>query len=558
MARNFHTNFLEQLQGGTYHQTPKTMAIVDTQAFLVFLGAWEALSSEFNLRLASDADFVTFLRRARSSSLAFNGGYPEESTSPSALDIGSFMSSFKTFCAPDADSDLTSLLEDADSAYTGMFVEQGVGQGTPPATGMHINWPTRRVYEALLEQDPAYPDELFDTTGFYATANAPNWLEFLESYYASNVPPVNQDGSVCTLRTSTLVEPENETDLLVNPIVTITSDGVEVSTEITRSTDEVIVYYGTDMTPLLEQLERRLKRRMLESVGSKKSSAIHSESMNHYHPIEARAQRKSSRRMQDLGEDYFIVFGGEIHGEYAESRYTAIWDRNFYFLSGDNVAESIYTYDIGGGLKDVPVFYFSNSNPVTSEDISLSTTMEDAILLGGQFGVLSFTPDTTSSTVSTFDLYTYGDGATISETPRSAGGYIVPIVFTEIFIGDVFIAELVGGFNSTIFAWNEESVFGMEIVGAREWLKDLELDVVIDIVAYDDDTFNSDTFEGFDSLSFYLSYDDLASDTPTAPTDTGDTPNAAPAPSGDDTATTSSTTALSMMSFLLVVFGWSL
>jgi hypothetical protein len=170
MSRNLHTNFLEQLQGQEDHQTPKTMAIVDTQAYLVFLGAWEALSSEFNLRLASDADFVTFLRRARSSSLAFMGVYDGgDSKNSSALDIGSFMSTFETFCAPDPDNDLASLLEDAEAAYTDMFMEQGVGEGTPPATGMHINWPTRRVYQDILEWYPAYHNELFNTASLYAT-----------------------------------------------------------------------------------------------------------------------------------------------------------------------------------------------------------------------------------------------------------------------------------------------------------------------------------------------------------------------------------------------------
>jgi hypothetical protein len=533
MAKNFHTNFLEQLQGQEDHTPPKTMAIVDTQLYTVFIAAWDALSAEFNLRLADDADFVTFLRRARSSSLAFMGPFDgEESRSSSALDIGSFLSTFKTFCAPDPDSDLWFLLEVAEDTYSNMFIRQGVGEGTPPATGVHINWPTRRVYQDILERYPYYSYHLFDST--YATASAPNWLEFLENYYVSVLPSDTTDGSVCTLGTSTSEEPESEGDLLMNPSVEITSGGVEISAEITRGTDEVLVEYGTDMTPNLEEEERRLKRRILETVGSKKPLTIPSESMSHYHPMKARSQRKASQRMDD-SEDYFFVFGGDVLGDYEGSRYTAIWDRNFYILVVDDVFEAIYASDFGGGFKDIPVFYFSEANPITPEDIPFLTTIAEAEKLGGQFSVLSFTSDRSKSKVRNYALYTYG-GEMPSETPRSAGGYIVPIVFTRAVIGDVLITELVGGFNSTVFAWNEESTFSVVTVGALEWLEGLELDTVImDVSAYDYDTFDSKTLAGFDLESFYLSSDELASSAAAA------------------------FNSLSMMTcLLLVAFGWYL
>jgi len=174
IARELQQSFLNDQQGDE-HITPKTLAIVDTSMFSAFLEAWESLMAYWSEVHASDAGFVTLLRRSRGSSAAFVGGYDDvTNTYPSALDIGHFLSTFKFVCKPKIDTELIAV----ETAYTNMFVERGVGPGTNLlATGMHVYWPTRKYFSEILSQTPLHRDEIFH--GPSSTATAPNFLAFL-------------------------------------------------------------------------------------------------------------------------------------------------------------------------------------------------------------------------------------------------------------------------------------------------------------------------------------------------------------------------------------------
>jgi hypothetical protein len=178
LARDIQSSFLESTHGLSTHMTPKTLAIVDLAKYDIFLNSWDALSAELRRLLTrKDPEVYTQMNRARNAAIAFESVVDDVGTNgPSAADIGSFMHIFANGCVPSPGSSLESLLSNAQNAYVAMFLERGVGEGTPEATGMHVIWPVRREFAAY---QTFYQERLFDTTLPYATAAAPEWLELL-------------------------------------------------------------------------------------------------------------------------------------------------------------------------------------------------------------------------------------------------------------------------------------------------------------------------------------------------------------------------------------------
>jgi len=488
MAKNLQKNFLEQSQVFGFlgewldiQLTPKTLAIVDTSLFTDFLDAWDALCAEFTSLLETDTDFFTHLYRARNSAIAFQGAADDAgSTTPSAIDVGSFLTQLKVLCAPAAGSNLLTLLSKAEETYATMFVVRGVGEGTPSATGMHITWPLRRVYEG--ENYQFLYQSLFNTTLPLATDDAPNFLGFLSTYYEASSPIDNGEPSVCTQTAGEDVEGL----FLIEPKVVVGKSYVDIMTNISRTVDEVVIQYGIDVTPLLQEGGRY---RRLQRIAEKSRSESASDQ-----PILNRAHRRtrnlSSRR---LPFDYFVIFGGDVLGTFSSNSFAGKWNKTFCFLGDENSVESVFAFDYGDGYRSIPVIYYPFE--IEKAKIEIGTTVDEAVQLGGSIGFITFSgKEGEEISASGLALYTYGESSTgtgtntLSETPRSAGGSIVPIVLTEAVIEDTVITELVGGFNSTVVPWNNQSEIGVVIMSAVEYLQTLELDqVIIYIAAFDDD-----------------------------------------------------------------------
>jgi hypothetical protein len=102
LAEQIWENFLSQTQGGSSHQAPKTLAIVETTLFTTFVEALESFSVDLLALLqGGDVSLHSFVSRARASSVAYESIVDAVgSTSPSGLDIGSWLAAFKSLCNP--------------------------------------------------------------------------------------------------------------------------------------------------------------------------------------------------------------------------------------------------------------------------------------------------------------------------------------------------------------------------------------------------------------------------------------------------------------------------
>ncbi|GAX09741.1 hypothetical protein FisN_19Lh210 [Fistulifera solaris] len=518
-ATNFHDNFLQQTQGSDVHMTPKTMAIVDADLFIPFLNAWDALFSQLSIEIANDKNVHTIMQRSRLNTLAFMGATDTSDTNtPSAMDIGSFFETFRTLCSIDPNSEVETLMAAAETAYTAMFVSRGNGPGTPPATGMHILWPQRQVYDrydlsVIIESD-----------SLAATGDAPNWINFLMTFYQAAAPEAVSDNSVCLQSIISDLEATADGSLLLNPEVVGTDSGVAASSALAIGTDEIYVNYGIDITFLMEGRLRHLK----ETIPS--TASANRQTINH--PLKPRWEN-AQRRLQTETGDYFILFGGDVLGAFEGPEFVATWDKNFYLLGNGDSAEQVYATDGESGLKSIPVMYFASSNPITADSIPLGTTIEQAASLGGIFGFLTVSlTDAVESVISNYALYTF-DATTgaLSETPASAGGQITPVLFSELVIGDLLVTELVGGFGSTIFPWGADSDISVVVVDAITWISQFDgLDsVVVDMTAYD-----NDVQDGVDFFSASVTSSELGGSTAGPPT--AETPSAGPPSASPPTA----------------------
>lgn len=499
MAKDLHKDFLEKKKG-TFHQLPKTLAIVDTEAFLVFLTAWEAFSAELSRLIAADDPFLLpSLSRARQIAISFEA-YSDDPEQTSALDIGSFMATFNSLCQPEEGSDLQKTRDAAVDAYYTMQVASGVGPGTLEATGVHIFWPARRFY---YNYKSWYDEQLFDDSDF-ATQDAPNWLAFLRNYYDST-SSISSGASVCVGDLTSVTAATREGQLLLTP--SARQEGIEITTEseITRNTDEVLVEFGLDLTPGIG-IGRRLREfSPAQTVGShSRRDPAQIRSRFGLHGL-AHQHGRRRRRLDD--KDFLIVYGGSIGGAYDKSNFAAKWDGHF-FLIGDsaNNLEPVYAADNGVGSRNIPVFYFPNSVTVSSANFPRGSTDVDATELGGVFGYLTMAYNGTAGLITEqATLYTETRD-TFSETPRSAGGQIVPVLFTEGMIDGVDAFIYVGGFFATVLDWNEENNITFTV---QSWQTTLEEkaalgleNVVVNMVAFDAEKLEEETAAGIDLVSF--------------------------------------------------------
>lgn len=505
IAEDFHRDYLEQKQGEE-HLTPKTLALIDTNLFRVFLETWEAFSAEL-VRLLNGGDpfVLSYLSRARQIAIAFVG-YTDEGQQKTAVDIGSFLATFDAACQPDEASDLYRLRTAAVDAYYDMQVASGVGEGTLEATGVQIFWPTRLdyvVYESFYDQ------VLFEELDF-ATADAPNWLEFLTTYYNYNAATVSASStsSICRGDPTSVTQPTREGQLLLNPTSEEIDDGFLVETEVVLNVDEVIVEYGLDLTPALAT---RQENRKLTRNGPSRTRVVPR------HPLLASSHRyQRQRRINSLQrraqEDYLYLYGGDVEGSYDGSKYEATWDGHFFvFVDGKGNWEPAFGLDLGSNSRALPVMYFPPNITVTGADFPLRTTEEEAKELGGIYGFLSILTPSSEGLITAVTLYT-DSLDTFSETPRAAGGQIVPIIYGEAYIDGESYFEYVGGFNGTVFDWGEDSDLAVETQHWRTVLEDnsatLGLEtIVLSVAAYDLDVFDgeSESIDGTDLVFFEFS-----------------------------------------------------
>lgn len=309
------------------------MAILDTSRFMDFIASFEQLSVELLAALTStegDVSLHTFLSRARSSAVAFEGIVDVVgSVNPSGLDIGSFLEQLKVICNPGGT--VGQALDDTINAYDTMFVEVGIGSGTSPGTGMHITWPNQAEYAANRQ---LWKQVLFKNAN-YVTDLTPNFQAFLEFFLdPANTPTSDSDSNTVCGASGIPPEPPSDPEaLIIKDSGKLKGNGMfEIDAKISQDVSQVLVEYGLDLsTPL---------KPVLIDKGYEPSS-----------------------------DEYLYLLGGDVAGVYDGSDYSAKWDQNFYFLNitGSGTFEALYIFDQGDGSKKIPAMYFP---PEKREDVA--------------------------------------------------------------------------------------------------------------------------------------------------------------------------------------------
>ena len=439
-----------------YHATPKTLSIVDLNTFeSSFLVAWEALSKELtNLLINGDPEIEIKLGRARSQAFAFQLGHDVGTKEASSVDMYDFMETFKSQCPAGSETALGAALEDAMTAYTQMFIATGYGEGTSSRlTGMAVLWPTKADYVAYQD----YYDPVLFFNDQFATKRAPEWLNFLKEYYFTTAATTGGT-SVCPGNSDTSVATETN-QLMINPTVgNSASNSHAISTEIARTVDLVLIEFGVDLTPILSSVRfrhlqksaRRLKA-LPKLVDSSKN--VRDSYFRHRHGMMPASPTR--RRLQDGSEEYLYAYGGDVMGSFSSNTYEATWDRQFYLMADEiDTALGFYVYDLGEGVKEAPVLYFSSEYPITSECVEF-VDMDDALANGGQYGYLSFSTNGTDA-VSSLSLFALADsGNSIAEVSKTYGGQIVPVVLCLGMVDGIEFTELLGGFEGSWFFWDD-------------------------------------------------------------------------------------------------------
>ena len=503
MAVNFQENFLAKTQAeegfADVHDTPKTLAIVNTTAFSIFHEAWEALSAELfeTMLMDDDPDFFAAISRARAETLAFGAAFGEKD----AADIGVFLEKFSILCNIDPTGAMWPLVANAKDTYNDMFVARGTGEGTSStATGMHVTWPEKKTF---LEDPSLYLSSIFDT---HINDDTPMWNAFLITYLNGTSPAeATTESPVCLSSMTSSVVPTYEGQLLLNPLFSIDpdTDAAVVYSEVPVETDLVYVEYGMNLTHQITE-DRRLQEKFSSAKTNDKGPGDKTWSDSGAHRRRGRRRlSQHGRRTQEEG-DYYFLYGGDVSVDYDGPSATAVWDRMYYYLDTPVGYENIYVWDYGEGLKSFPVCYFSSSNVRSSEDFVDIISVDEAVAnLGCIEGEIYFSVATNETSLA---LFTYGEGDAPSEMPSSAGGQITPIVYLDAAIGDSLITEVVGGFNETIVDWGDSEdlsivdvpdVWNMDVYGATYG--------TMDMYAYDFDVFDGEgTGEDFYRFSYSL------------------------------------------------------
>jgi len=512
MAQEMYAKFLSDPQGD-FHQGPKTLAIVDTAKFPAFVAAWESLMASWGALHATDAGFVTLLRRARSTSTAFIAIFDDfTSKIPSALDIGSLLKKFKELCGPVDESAIVAV----EQAYYGMFIASGTGpETTNEATGMHVYWPTRSIYATINAQIPSHPELIFDS--LVSTTSAPNFLDFLETYYTAPVP--GETGTSFCANHIVVDSTGADGDLmLIDEEVYLTPEFVTVDTNVGGGVDVIEIAIGIDFLPILDDRKRRA---LLEQHDRRQLQGLPAPFLW----LESRtrkAPRPRSRRRTQV--DVFTVYVNDVFGGFVGNKYSAKWDRTFFLLlGGEELKAFVYALDFGDGSRGIPGVYLP-----TAPDISeFGLTTDDLLTLPNAVtGVLSFTSTGGLADIKGTTLLTFDQDQTVSELPTNAGGFFVPVLFADFGLGS--LVELLGGFSNTVFPWGDDNN-KISVLEAPDTfaLNTLSLDTIeIVIEGIDEDRYDGISDEGIQTLEYYYTFtpEELSSEEPLTDDVGGETP----------------------------------
>jgi hypothetical protein len=517
MAQNLQQSFLTETQDTANstltagHQTPKTLAIVDTTAYTEFIASLESLSLDLTSRLdaVNDPALIKILSRARGQTLSFEGyiDFPGALV-PSAMDIGQFFEQFNSLCNIDPASSLKTLMANAQSAYDAMFVVRGVGPGTANATGMAVLWPYLRLYQS----NPLLYDEYLSNSSAVAT---PNWLDFLATYYVASSTTLvrNTTTSVCMNNIENQAQLEYEGQLLLAPDVEVDAQAATFTSEVIFETDYVTVEYGINVTHLLS--DRRLKE-IINSQKQMESGRGLSIDLDSFDSVNMR-HRYESRRTQSTN-DFYYIYGGNVQVDYSLIKVQATWDRKFYYLSSNfgETLTALYVVDKGNGQKSFPVCYFPPQYRVTPEGLEGYSVQLAVLLLGCIRGEVAFSEESESLT-----LYVTNSFGTLSEMPNFAGGQIAPIAYVGLYTNDVYVTEFVGSFPRTVLNWSPFTDMSLQWV-----YDDVNLDIfgpettaLVYSIAYDFDEYAFDniteTYTGRDAYLYEYYVIGSSSRTPT-------------------------------------------
>eukprot|EP00529_Nitzschia_sp_RCC80_P005030 CAMPEP_0113469172 /NCGR_PEP_ID=MMETSP0014_2-20120614/15756_1 /TAXON_ID=2857 /ORGANISM="Nitzschia sp." /LENGTH=913 /DNA_ID=CAMNT_0000361629 /DNA_START=92 /DNA_END=2830 /DNA_ORIENTATION=+ /assembly_acc=CAM_ASM_000159 len=552
LGQEIVSTFVSSTQDYGYHDTPKTLALVDTVAYSDFLDTWEALSSYMADLLASgtDADFHAILNRARGNAISFAGSLDEPSVQVNAaMDIGSFMLVFRSLCQPNQSGELAALLNNAMQSYTNIFVTSETGPGTVAATGMHVSWVSKQEFTTYT----AYYDNIVFGSDPPIIQGAPQYLRMLAQFYLAPTPESNAGDSVCGASTSPSRSATSPSELLIDPSINFLDDvNTEIRSEITRSTDFVFVEYGVDVTNWLsnDEVRRRLQesahraRKLresehLEGNGTMKTGTFASRRRStkwRYRDTSDRSRRTQQEEVFGT-EDYFLLYGGDVAVEYDGPNIISRWDSTFFWIEAGESFEPVYAFDEGEGLKSIPVCYFGPAAPITTAQIEVGVTVADAVsALGCEEGFLSFSAAEDSD--GQIGLYVYQDDR-LSQVERGTGKHIVPILYIEYSVGEDFVDELLGGFGSLVIPWTQESEVSVYYSTDAQNLEALESNTAfMEIFAYDEDADVTDnyifpySFEGVPGTSTTDGTDT------TAPMDGTGPPSGTASTEGSSSATT--------------------
>lgn len=156
----------------------------------------------------------------------------------------------------------------------------------------------------------------------------------LEFFLKAEPSSATSDQTVCgqgiappTADTTVPDATEPEPKLLINPKFTDANGIVSIDTDIAAEVDEVTVQYSVELSTPLKEL-------MIERG---------------YEPEEG---------------DYLFLNGGTVKGVFDGSKYTAAWNRDFYFLDvfSRGIYDALYVFDQGDNARGVPCMYFPESS----------------------------------------------------------------------------------------------------------------------------------------------------------------------------------------------------
>merc|ERR1712113_1149687 len=204
--------------------------------------------------------------------------------------------------------------------------------------------------------------------------------------------------------------------------------------------------------------------------------------------------------LESSPDDYLYLYGGDVLGTFAADDsyddYTAVWDREFYFLTiGSDSFEAMYVFDHKNGYKSSPVLYIPEGNQDKLATVQLLDFLFWSLNdwkseVGARYGFLTFSRNPTSDIIDQ-NLVLYANnknGDAFYEVPKNFGGYILPIVYVNAVISTYDLGFLPGGFNQTILPWSETTNYQIISRTDQRVLEVTGADAVIaDITAVDND-----------------------------------------------------------------------